>query len=121
MTEEMTKLASEANAIIEQDHFIPALIKSAVEHGVPQPRTEQDVMDILEVVNTMMQTKQAAAAGAYPGLEHQFTSNRDFQMVRDMAKRAKEELDAKFGNPAVNPNLYPVFERINRLGAPAAQ
>ncbi len=117
MTEEMTKLAGEANAIIERDHFVPALIKSAVAHGVPQPKTEQDVADMLEVVNIMMQTKQAAAEGQYPGLEHQFTSNRDFQTVREMAKRARQELDAQFRVPAVNPNLYPVFERINHLGA----
>jgi hypothetical protein len=105
--EEMCKAASaKADAILEQDHFVPAFVKSAVANGAPEPRTEDDLSAMLDTVKIMLDAKQAYAQGAYPELREQFVNDSSFEAVRNMAKRAKDALDETYSGPQVNPELY---------------
>ena len=113
--EELVKrAAAEADAILEREVFIPALIKTACVNGVPEPRTEEDVLAILDVVNTMVQTKQAMAAGAYPELRAQVTASNEFEAIRRMAKRAHDELEAS-RTSAPSQGLQDAIAKLFRL------
>jgi hypothetical protein len=119
--EEMVKqAAARADAVIEREVFVPAIIKSAVANGVPEPRTEQDVLNILDTVQVMSQAKSAFARGEFPELRAQLPGGENFRVVADMAKRAAAELCESRGDRQYSPELLKAgSELVSLLGAAA--
>jgi hypothetical protein len=111
--------AAETDLQIRNEIFIPAFVKSAVECGVPEPRTEQDVAYMLDGAGAMLQAKQALAFGPYPELAAALADSGDYQLVAAMAKRAADELDG-LGAPAVQ-RLPGVMDAAVRLAEAVGQ
>jgi hypothetical protein len=116
--EEAQKRAALVDALLERDHYAPALLKAAVENGVPEPRSEADILAILKTAYMLGEAKAAAEGRSYPDLQGQFNGvSPEYDNVLNMAKRAFDALRRDTEGPAINKELYDAALALNRLGA----
>ena len=119
--ESIVKSAEEVDAVIDAEIFVPALLKSAVENGVPPPRSREEAVAIVNTAREIVRAKiaQMQAQGQYPELRQQFDDPNGFHYVENMAKRAADSLTGADEAPPVSANLIAATDKFTAAVAAA--
>jgi hypothetical protein len=116
--EEMAKSARQAiSTLATREYLVPAFVKSATAGGAPMPRTDADLVAMVETGQMLYEIKKAHVQ-QYPELQNQLSgASPEYLNVREMAKRA---YDAYLGKPEaapVNQELYNAMASLKQATA----